>query len=412
MTRRFKRRSLGALLVVSVLAAGAAASEVRSESKHFVIVYDSDTSFDYVALVQSGLEAAYDVFVLDWGFPTFPDAVEVSIVDDGTGALGSEYLGMHEDGAPRPVIEIAPEASMWPVGGALSDPSLSEAVRSTTAHEFFHVLQDYASWSGPGDVSEAAFVEPLATAVQEVAAPDADDYVAAADDFLLAPDAMSFFDRHYDGGLFWVFVLDRYGGLDAIRRVMKASADNDGSRAVDRAFAAEGLTFLDLWAKFTVALATGTLPDAKAVEAMRASWEAEFGSSGVDVEFPPAVAIADWTGSPAVLDHVTELALADLLLGYSDRDLLAPLRVTYPYGIDAVVIRPRSAAPVHIVVDAPQPGDFRIAFVGRRGDSWDLLSFSGHELVVRDPSRYDEIRVILTRGEVGDGVYTVRLSAP
>jgi len=162
--------------------------------------------------------------------------------------MGAEYLDSDNAGNPVPVIEIASEASMQAAADTTSTGlSLTQAVLSTTAHEFFHVLQDYASPNGVGDASEAAFIEPLATAVQEIAAPSANDYIDAADDLLLAPDAMSFFDRGYDGGIFWVFVLDRYGGLDAIRRVMKASATYDGSQAIDHAFAAEGFTFLDLW---------------------------------------------------------------------------------------------------------------------------------------------------------------------
>lgn len=312
------------------------------------------------------------------------------------------------------MIEIAPEASMRAAADATSTGlSLTEAVLSTTAHEFFHVLQDYASLTGAGDVSEPTFIEPLATAVQEIAAPNANDYVDAAADLLLAPAAISFFDRGYDGGLFWVFVLDRYEGLDAIRRVMKATATYDGSQAIDHAFAAEGFTFLDLWAKFAIALATNTLPDRGVIAKLLASWRSELDVP--DLQLPPSLAVTDWTGAPAIMDRVTEVSPADALLGTSGSAIGAQLpgaqlRAAYPYGIDIVSIPPRSAAPLAIAVTAPAATDFRIVVTGRRGGAWDLLSLSGRDVLVRNPHCHEEIRVILTRGETGDGSYAVQLA--
>ena len=411
MRRRGEAAVLIALAVCAGTACGSIASPARVESKHFVIAYDSETSFAYVQLVERGLEAAYDAFVVHSSFSTFAAAVEVRISNDDIDGMGAEYLESDAMGDPLPVIEIAPQTSMAAAADAMSiGLSLEEAVLSTTAHEFFHVLQDYASLHGEGDVSESAFIEPLATAAQEIAAPSADDYVDAAVDFFFAPDAMSFFDRGYDGGIFWVFVLDRYGGLDAVRRVMAASATADGAQAIDRAFAGQGLTFLDLWAKFAAALAANALPDADAVAKLTQVWRAELGLA--ELWLPVPIATARWSGRPVTMDRVTEDSPAGAVLGYSDSALDSALRVVHPYGIDVVAIEPQSSAPLVISVVAEQETDFRIAFVARRGTSWDLLSLSGRELVVRDPSRYDEIRVVLTRGETGSGSYTVRLSTP
>jgi hypothetical protein len=396
------------VLLTSAAGVESNASQVRAESKHFAITYDSGTSFQYVQLVQRSLEAAYDLFVVRSGFATFPTASLVIILDDETDSMGAEYLDSDDAGNPLPTIEIASEAAMQAAADTTSTGlSLAEAVLSTTAHEFFHVLQDYASLNGVGDISEPAFVEPLATAVQEIAVPNANDYIDAAADFLLAPDAMSFFDRGYDGGIFWVFVLDRYGVLDAVRRVMKASAAYDGSQAVDHAFAAEGFTFLDLWAKFAIALATNTLPDAGVLAKLLASWRSELDLPGLYL--PPTLAVAEWTGAPVMIDRVTETSPADVLLAYSDSALGALLRVAYPYGIDVVSIRPRSATSLAISVTAAATTDFRIAVAGRRHGAWELLSPSGRNVLVRSPQRYEELRIILTRGETGTGSYTVHL---
>jgi hypothetical protein len=115
------------------------------------------------------------------------------------------------------------------------------------------------------------------------------------------------------------------------------------------------------------------------------------------------------------MDRVTETSPADALLGTSDSALGAQLlgaqlRIAHPYGIDVVSIRPRSAAPLAISVTAAAATDFRIAVAGRRAGTWDLLSPSGREIVVHSPQRYEEICVILTRGETGTGSYIIHLS--
>ena len=409
MTRSLSVAVLAILFFAASSGHGADASPTQTASAHFTVAYGPETSLDYVRLVERGLESAYDLFVVRSSFGTFPGSIDVRIASDGADAMGAEYLDTNAAGDPIPVIEIAPEATMAAAADAsVLGLSLEDAVLSTTAHEFFHVLQDYASLEGQGDVAESSFVEPLATAVQEIAAPNANDYVEAARDFLLAPDAMSFFDRGYDAGLFWVFVLDRYGGLDAIHRVMQASAGADGARAIDRAFAAQGITFLDLWAKFAAALATGTLPDESALTKLARVSALEAGLS--NLTFPPPIAVARWTGVPMTLDRVTEDSPEDTLLGYSDSAVNAPLRISYPYGIDVVTIRPESATPLIVTVVASESADFRIAFVGRRETEWDLLSMSGRVLSVTDPDRFDEIRIVLTRGGTGSGSFTVRLS--
>ncbi len=395
--------------VVLGFSATLVAAPQRVEWKHFSIAYDSSTSSAYVNLVRRGLEEAYDVFVADGPFASFDAAVEVRIPTVYDEGMGAEYLEADRDGDPVPVIEIAPEAVMLSLaGGSAIGLSLENAVLSTTAHEFFHVLQDYASLHGQGDVSEEAFVEPLATAAQDVAAPRADDYLDAAAEFLLAPDSASFLDRGYDAGVFWVFVLDRYGGLDVLRRVMASSAAFDGTSAIDAAFAPQGITFLDVWAKFAAALAVGALPDAAAFAKLERAYRNMAGAP--DLSLPPTVAVARWTGRPTTLDRATEPSPAVEILGYSDATPGETLKIAYPYGIDVIAIRPESPTPLSIEIVASTTPELRVAFAGRRGAEWKLLSLVGRRLDVRSPERFDEIRIVLTRGESGPGTYTVQLS--
>ena len=83
-------------------------------------------------------------------------------------------------------------------------------------------------------MSEQAFIEPHATAIQEAVVPTANDYLEPALDFLLAPDSMAFFQRTYDAGVFWVYTLDRFG-IQFLVDLMASSAQYDGRYAIDHA---------------------------------------------------------------------------------------------------------------------------------------------------------------------------------
>ncbi len=398
MTRgaRLVAGALFASLLIALLAPAAASDTLRAESTHFVITHESEASPGYVALVTRGLETAYETFVTQAGFATFPARVDVRILPGEMDGMGAEYLDEDEDGQLFPVIEIASRQAMLAAAESMwLAVSLEDAVLSTTAHEFFHVVQDYASLYGHGDIEEVAFVEPHATAVQEIVAPRADDYLDAAVDFLAAPDAMPFLDRGYDAGLFWVYVLDRYG-LDAVRRVMTESAVADGARAIDRAFAPFGLTFLDVWAKFAAAWASGNLPDPAALAETSHAWRAQNGGPGFVT--PPPCAVARWDGQAVKIERTTEDERAE------------PLRVETPYGIDAVAIRVHASDALRITVRAAASAGLRVAWVGRRGERLDLLGIGPLEITVSQPNRYDEVRVVLTRGETPSGRYTLELS--
>ncbi|MCK5247310.1 hypothetical protein KAR02_10440, partial [Candidatus Bipolaricaulota bacterium] len=188
------------------------AAQAQRTSAHFEIFHEEGfgISEDYVHLVEQSLEFAYDFFVTE-GFAIFPERIRVDILDSHSGELGAEYLEMDEDGNWMPFIEIASKDIMDDyLSYSYVDVSLEDLVASTCAHELFHVIQDYHSIHNIGDISEQAFVEAHATAIQEAAVPMANDYLEPALDFLLAPDSMAFFQRSYDAGIFWVYVMYRF----------------------------------------------------------------------------------------------------------------------------------------------------------------------------------------------------------
>lgn len=95
---------LVALVVALASTAGVEAntSQVRVESKHFVITYKAGTSFGYAQPVQRALEATYNLFVVRSAFATFPTIVEVIILGEGSGSMGAEYLQTDDAGNPSP----------------------------------------------------------------------------------------------------------------------------------------------------------------------------------------------------------------------------------------------------------------------------------------------------------------------
>ena len=407
MSRRLPLVLLITLAVCLAPVAARAASYVRAETKHFVVRYATEDP-RYVESVLEELEAAYALFVSDSGFATFPGPIEVRIPMD-VGGLGAEYLEDDGEGNPLPIIEIAPRATMREAAASsATGMTLEDAVRSTAAHELFHVLQDYAALAGRGDVDETAFVEPLATAVQELAAPGADDYVDAAIDLFFAPDGAPFLDRTYDAGIFWVFVMDRYGRIKRIHDILAAAATEDGAEAVAQAFASERLTFLDLWAKFVGAWAAAALPDGDALTRFTETWRRELGLRSLRLPVPIATCV--WKGSPLTLDHATETTPAADVLGYADASVGERLRLTHSYGIDILSIRPESPSALAISVRAPAGADYRLAVAGRRGQAHELLSLGEPRAWIDSPHRYDEILLWLTRGEGGAGTYSVELA--
>ena len=265
--RRFPGIGLCAILIVlGSCLVGLAALQQRT-SEHFAIFYDDgwgDVSESYSLLVEDSLEFAYDFFLAE-GFAIFPGLIRVDILETYVGELGAEYLELDEEGNWTPVIEIATENIMNDyLSYTYIDTSLEDLVASTCAHELFHVIQDFHSLHSIGDISEQSFVEAQATAIQEAVFPTANDYLDPALDFLLAPDSMAFFQRSYDAGVFWVYMLDRFD-VQIFLHLMISSALYEGRHAIDHALEPMGLSFFDVWTDFAVALATGTLPDSDVI---------------------------------------------------------------------------------------------------------------------------------------------------
>ena len=184
------------ILVGSCVFASAATQQRQSE--HFTLSYQEQFGSgggDYARLVEESLEYSYDFF-MDAGFAIFPGTIQVDILEGDSGELGAEYLEIGDDGTVTPYLEIAAKSIMDDyLMYAYVDTSLEDLVMSTCAHELFHVIQDTHSLQGDGDISEQSFVEPQATAIQEIVVPTANDHLDPALDFLLAPDSMAFFQR-------------------------------------------------------------------------------------------------------------------------------------------------------------------------------------------------------------------------
>jgi hypothetical protein len=249
--RRLRRRAETVLALAIVFAFCVSALGKQLETDHFTIFYsqgyDVPLADGHAQLVGSSLETAYETLVIDAGLPIYPGTIEVDIVDFFGWEMGAEYRAYDGDDQPYPVIEIGSAGSMEAAAIDLYlDTTIPELVAITTAHELFHVIQDYADLRGIGDFSEDAFVESHAVAAEELVFPDVDDYLEYALYLLVAPDSKAFLSWTYEAGIFWVHVADRYGGLAVLRDVMAASASFEGRYAIDQAFEPRNVAFDDL----------------------------------------------------------------------------------------------------------------------------------------------------------------------
>ena len=393
-----------------------AAPRVRS-TDHFLISYrsgfgSSASSETYIDWVEDGLEAAVAAF-LKAGFSIYSGQIPVYLVDSVTGELGAEYLESDGAGGCSPVIEIAVEATMAEyLTYAYVETTMEDLVHSTCAHEVFHVVQEYHSAHGIGDISEQSWIEAHATAVQEFVVPTANDYLEPALEFLLAPDGMAFLQRTYDAGIFWVFAMQRYG-VDVILKVMLASAVYDGIHALDAALHPFGTSFLDLWSEFAVALATNALPDA-AMIASAVPMEEGHGwwtRTRDPAPIPPPVHHATWTGEVVTIDAVNARQQSEWIPLYEDDPIGTSLRVAHAYGVDVVEILIDVPKPLLITFDGASDSTFRTWIASETADGWTTLPFSDTATIELDDG-VSRLRLVVTRSEPGSGVYTVILRAP
>ena len=280
---------------------------------------------------------------------------------------------------------------------------------STCAHELFHVIQDTHSLQGDGDISEQSFVEPQATAIQEVVVPTANDYLDPALEFLLAPDSMAFFQRSYDAGIFWVYVLDRYG-VAAILDLMDSSARYDGRHAVDHALASRGVSFFDVWADFAVALATASLPDSDVLATLVPVAEGSgwWTRTRDPAPIPPVVVRDTWTGAPLELATVNAGNESEYLPTYEDDPIGSNLRVAHSYGIDILEIVVESATPMVIRFEGDADTEFRTAVASEANGIWASSTFEPSVTVQPDVNT-TRIRIVITRSEPGTGEYSITI---
>jgi len=381
-------------------------------SEHFAIFYEDGfgaVSESYSRLIEESLESAYDFFLAE-GFSVFPGLIQVDILETYPGELGAEYLTTDEAGDWFPVIEIATESIMADyLLYAYTETSLEDLVASTCAHELFHVIQDYHSLHGIGDISEGSFVEAQATAIQEIVVPTANDYLEPALDFLLAPDSVAFFQRSYDAGIFWVYVIDRFG-VQAILDLMNSSALYDGRHAVDHAFESSGLSFLDIWEDFAVSLATGSLTDSEVIATLVPQEEGSgwWTKTRDPASIPPVVFRETWTGTPIDIRTVNATNQSEVLPQYEDDALGSALRVAHAYGIDILEIVISDASPMTIRFEGDSETQFRTVVAAETNGSWSSTTFET-SIDLQPDATVARIRIVITRSEPGTGEYTITI---
>jgi len=399
-----------ALAIVLLLAGLSVAAQVWEERQtaHFVISYTTSgpdaVSASYVRLVEESLETAYAQFVAA-GFEVLDADILVDILYIADGSLGTEVLIEDEAGGWSPWIEIGSESVMREaIEGFYTSVTLEDLVRSTCAHEVFHAFQDSADLVGTGDTSEISWVEAHATAIQEFVVPAANDYLEPALEFLLAPDGVNFFHRNYDAGIYWVYILERFG-IQAIHNVMRSSADYNGRHAIDHAYVPYDTTFFDTWVDFALALATNSVPDAEVLttlvpEAEGSGW---WTTNRATAQIPTLTYQGMWTGKALVIDTVNAGNKSEYEPYMADDTIGTPLRVAHSYGIDFLELENPDASPMIVEFTGDPETTFALGVATSIDGTWSADVLDGESYTV--PAGTELIRLVVTRTEPGTGAY-------
>ena len=406
------------LIIVLLAAVGGFAAQGGLGSDHFIIRYETSgadaVDVDYATTVRDALEGAYSALTDTYGFPLPYQQIEVRISSDGGGELGSEYMDTTYPTDPVPFVTIAPEVEMRDaIGWMHVHTTIDGLVRSTAAHELFHVVQDTLALAGKNDMSDQPFVEPLAVWAQELVYPDVNDYLEVGLSLLFGPDSIDFFYRTYDAGVFWVFLSSRHGGADAIKRVMAESAIYDGRYAIDAAFRDQGLSFDDLWEEFAIAVGMNDLPDREVISGL---FHSESGKEKAKkheadtalVEIPASTYEGTWNGGSLLIDRVN--TNPPCALKYMEDPTGTPLRVAHAYGIDYLRLRASTDKTMRISFSGDQGTAFRADVALVAGDTYTVHSLAeGKPVIVESPDQYSKICIIVTRGAAGTGTYSVKI---
>ncbi|HHR85410.1 MAG TPA: hypothetical protein ENL23_03570, partial [Candidatus Acetothermia bacterium] len=384
------------LIIVLFVAVGGFAAQGGLGSDHFIIRYETSgadaVDVDYATTVRDALEGAYSVLTDTYGFPLPYQQIEVVVASRGGGELGSEYMDTTDPTNPVPIVTIAPEAEMRDaIGRMYVHATIDGLVRSTAAHEVFHVVQDTLALARKNDMSDQPFVEPLAVWAQEQVYPDVNDYLEDGLDLLLAPDSIDFFYRTYDAGIFWVFLSSRHGGADAIKRVMAESAIYDGCYAIDAAFRDQGLSFDDLWEEFAIAVGMNDLPDREAISGLFHSESGKGKSKKHDadtvfVAIPASTYEGTWNGGSLLIDRVNAKDNPPYELKYTEDPAGTLLRVAHAYGIDYLRLRASTDKTMRISFSGDAQTAFRADVALVAGDTYTAHSLAeGKPIIIESP---------------------------
>ena len=231
---------------------------------------------DYVDLAASALDSAWklQIDVLGYREPPSDEGAgggnEYDVYVTQLGSTGKYGFVRAEQSTPRPFSfmqidnDYTDENAYGRVSSCFGNRGTrgAEALNVTTVHEFFHAVQ-FAYYHGNDGVW---WEEASSTWMEELAYPEADDYLQYVCDFLLAPErslesgsAFSQGTRIYGASIFAHFLDKRYGS-GIIRRIWEqhgrrtnASTDNFDRvlRSVSPAGLAQVVSEFGLWNYFT-----------------------------------------------------------------------------------------------------------------------------------------------------------------
>ncbi|HDJ89278.1 MAG TPA: hypothetical protein ENG40_01120, partial [Thermoprotei archaeon] len=206
---------------------------------HFIIFYNvtgsNGVTDSYASQVGNGLENAWNVFIVNYGFKT-PQSADDGRIEVMIKELGGSYAG---------VTHCVKIGNQWKVDYIEIDDDLSgkDQIYDVTGHEFFHCVQ-----AAHNAVDESDWiVEGMAVAAEDHAYDPANIYVYWVNKFMDNPDK-TLTSRSYDAALFWIYVWE-FKGTNTIKNILNALASKDGIDGVNAGLGGKFIDTVVAWSR-------------------------------------------------------------------------------------------------------------------------------------------------------------------
>jgi hypothetical protein len=199
-------------------------------------------------------------------------------------------------------------------------------------------------------------------------------------------------ERPFSNAFLLEFLSEHYGGPQIVKRILlNANLSNAGDDiAAQLRGSGYGESLSQVMSDFGAAMLTGNFTQAD-------------GASAVLRSSPPIGTTTVWNGTGAMVSTFTS--------GVNGHRAGDKLKITVPYGIEFVRVRPDSGTPLSVKLNASEPSCFASKVVAREGSKFVAASIGPTGFTLRAPNTYSDLIVVVSRGSCSNGEFALSLQA-